>query len=186
MASATKMAGRMSDAAVQAKTGKIWNEWFKVLDKAGGKKMNHKEIVAYLSGNHNVGPGWRQMVTVTYEQARGLREAYQRAEGYSANSSKTIAAPLAKLYKAWSDAKLRGRWLPEKGIVIRSTTPEKYMRIAWADGKTNVLVNFYAKGEVKSQVTVEHNKLPDAKAVMKMKSYWAAALGRLQEMLESK
>jgi uncharacterized protein YndB with AHSA1/START domain len=184
MASATKTASRMSDAAVQAKTGKIWDEWFKILDKAGGKKMNHKEIVAYLSGNYNVGPWWQQMVTVTYEQARGLREVYQKTGGFSANSSKTFAAPLAKLYKAWSDAKLRSRWLPEKGIVIRTATPEKSMRITWSDGKTSVSVNFYAKGEAKSQVALEHDKLPNAKAVVKMKAYWTAALGRLQEMLE--
>ncbi|MCI0699391.1 DUF4287 domain-containing protein [candidate division KSB1 bacterium] len=184
MASATKATSRMSDAAVQAKTGKTWNEWFKILDKAGGKKMNHKEIVAYLSVNYNVGPWWQQMVTVTYEQARGLREAFQKAKGYSANSSKTIAAPLAKLYKAWSDAKLRNRWLAEKGIVIRTATPEKSMRITWSDGKTSVSVYFLAKGEAKSQVALEHEKLPDAKAVAKMKAYWVDALGRLQEMLE--
>ncbi len=186
MASATKTASRMSDAAVQAKTGKAWDEWFKILDKAGGKKMNHKEIVAYLSEKYNVGPWWRQMVTVTYEQARGLREAYQKTKGYSANSSKTITAPLAKLYKAWSDDKLRNRWLPEKGIVIRKATPEKSMRITWSDGKTSVSVYFLAKGEAKSQVALEHEKLPDAKAVVKMKTYWAEALGRLQEMVEDK
>jgi uncharacterized protein YndB with AHSA1/START domain len=183
MANEMKKSSRMSDAAVQAKTGKTWDEWFKILDKAGGKKMNHKEIVAYLSEKYNVGPWWLQMVTVTYEQARGLREVYQKAKGYSANSSKTIAAPLAKLYKAWSDAKLRRRWLPEKDIVIRTATPEKSMRITWSDGKTSVSVYFLAKGEAKSQVALEHEKLPDAKAVTKMKTYWAEALGRLQAML---
>jgi hypothetical protein len=49
----------------------------------------------------------------------------------------------AKLYKAWSEAKLRKRWLPEKGLVIRKATPEKAMRITWSDGKTSVSVNFY-------------------------------------------
>ena len=34
--------------------------------------MNHKQIVALLYAKHNVGPWWQQMVTVTYEQARGL------------------------------------------------------------------------------------------------------------------
>ena len=178
----SKKSGRMSDAAVQAKTGKTWDAWFKILDKAGGKKMNHQEIVAYLSEKYNVGPWWRQMVTVTYEQARGLREVHQKTGGYSASSSKTFAAPLAKLYKAWSDAKLRRRWLPEKGIVIRKATPEKSMRITWSDGKTSVSVNFYAKGEAKSQVALEHEKLPDAKTVAQMKAYWARALDRLQEM----
>jgi uncharacterized protein YndB with AHSA1/START domain len=185
MASTTKKSGRMSDEAVQAKTGKVWEEWFKILDKAGAKKMNHQEIVAFLREKHAVGPWWQQMVTVAYEQARGLREKHQKTSGYSANSSKTFAVPLAKLYKAWSETKLRRRWLTEEGILIRKATPEKSMRITWSDGKTSVSVNFYAKGEAKSQVALEHDKLPDAKTVAKIKTYWAAALERLQNILQA-
>ena len=41
---ATKKGPRMSDEAVKAKTGKVWKEWFTILDKAGAKKMTHQEI----------------------------------------------------------------------------------------------------------------------------------------------
>lgn len=68
-----------SDAAVAAKTGKSWAQWFAVLDAAGANKMSHKEIVAYLRDNHDIGSWWQQMVTVGYEQARGLREKHARA-----------------------------------------------------------------------------------------------------------
>jgi hypothetical protein len=185
MASATKKSSRMSDEAVQAKTGKTWNDWFKILDKAGAKKMNHQEIVAYLRETHGVGPWWQQMVTVTYEQARGWREKHETATGYSMSASKTISVSLAKLYKACREAKMRGRWLNEKGIVIRKATAEKSKRLTWRDGKTSVELRFYAKGNNKSQIVADHNKLQDAKAVAKMKTYWAEALGRLQNILES-
>ncbi len=33
---------RMSDAAVKAKTGKDWQQWFAILDRAGAMKMSHK------------------------------------------------------------------------------------------------------------------------------------------------
>ena len=49
---------RMSDAAVKERTGKTWPEWFKILDKAGAKKMRHQDISAYLSKEHKVGPWW--------------------------------------------------------------------------------------------------------------------------------
>lgn len=185
MPSQTKTPSRMSDAAVEAKTGKTWSEWFKLLDKAGAKKMNHQQIVAYLKEHHNPGPWWQQMITVTYEQARGLREKYEKTGGFSANASKTIAAPLAKLYESWSDAKQRSRWLGEKGVVLRSTTPEKSMRLAWSDGRSNVLISFYAKGESKSQVAVEHAKLANANAVVKMKTFWGGKLDQLKERLEA-
>lgn len=43
---------RMSDDAVEAKTGKTWSYWFRLLDKAGAKKMNHQEIVAVVGAQH--------------------------------------------------------------------------------------------------------------------------------------
>jgi len=185
MAASAKKSARMSDEAVQAKTGKNWNAWFKILDKAGAKKMNHREIVACLNENYEVGPWWRQMMTVTYEQARGRREKHETATGYSMSVSKTLPVALAKLYRACSDAGMRARWFAEKDIVIRKATPAKSMRLTWSDGKSSVEWRFYAKGEAKSQFTVDHNKLPDAKAVAKMKTYWTATVSRLQKMLEA-
>ena len=35
----------MSDEAVKAKTGKKWDQWFPILDKAGAKEMSHQDIV---------------------------------------------------------------------------------------------------------------------------------------------
>lgn len=53
-------------------------------------------------------PGWwSQMVTVTYEQERGLREKHQKADGYSVSASRTFEVPINILYKNWSHEKLR-------------------------------------------------------------------------------
>ncbi|SRR6266545_2957584 len=96
---------RISDAAVKAKTGKTWKQWFAILDKAGAGKMSHQEIVKYLHTKQGVGPWWQQMVTVTYEQARGLREKHQKPNGYQISVSRTIKAPLGKLFKSFADEK---------------------------------------------------------------------------------
>src|SRR5215467_13039500 len=104
---------RSSDEAVKAKTGKVWAEWFKILDKAGAKKMPHKEIALYLYEKQKLPAWWCQMVAVGYEQERGLRQKFQKCDGeFSASRSRTMAAPLAKAYAAWTDEKLRNRWLP--------------------------------------------------------------------------
>ncbi len=179
----TKKVARMSDEAVKAKTGKTWAEWFKILDAAGAKKLDHKGIVAILSEQHGVGPWWRQMVTVGYEQERGLRELHQNARGFSASVSKTMAVPVMNLFNAWNDKKARERWLPKSDFEIRKATPGKSMRITWVDKKTKVEVNFYPKGKDKTQVAVQHDKLADAKAVARMKSFWGKALASLQETL---
>jgi len=179
-----KVTPRMSDEAVQAKTGKTWAEWFALLDKAGARQMDHPSMVAYLEKNHGLGAWWDQMVTVSYEQARGMRQKHEKPEGFEISVSKTAAVPVAELFEAWVNPKRRARWLDES-IVIRKATPSKYLRITWSDGRTHLAVNFYPKGQSKSQVSAQHSKLPNAKAAERMKVYWASKLERLQQYLEA-
>jgi hypothetical protein len=58
------------------------------------------------------------------------------------------------------------------------------MRITWTDGNNGVSANFYAKGAGKSQVTVQHSKLPNGKVAEQMKTYWAEKLAAMKEALE--
>jgi len=174
---------RMSDDAVKAKTGKVWNEWFSILDKAGAKKMSHQEIVEVLNSKYNVGPWWGQMVTVSYEQARGLRDKHEKPSGYEISVSRTVDVPLTTLYRSFANEKVRQAWLDEEGLEVRKKTPNKNMRVTWKDGKTSLDIAFAAKSGNKSQVVVQHSKLPDAKTAEKMKGYWAHALTRLKDSL---
>lgn len=41
--------GRISDEAVRAKTGRIWKQWFSILDAAGAAKMAHRDIARLLA-----------------------------------------------------------------------------------------------------------------------------------------
>jgi uncharacterized protein YndB with AHSA1/START domain len=186
MATATKKTAepRMSDTAVKAKTGKNWKEWFAILDKAGATKMSHQEIVKYLHTKQDVGPWWQQMVTVTYEQARGLRELHQKPEGYEISISRIIKAPVGKLFKSIANEKTRLTWLPETGLTVRNSTPNKIIRLSWVDGKSRVEFSLLSKADDKTQVVVTHRKLPEAKAAAKMKTYWGKALDRLRESQE--
>jgi uncharacterized protein YndB with AHSA1/START domain len=180
---ATSIKPRMSDEAVESKTGKTWSRWFKHLDAAGAKKMTHQEITAHLSEKHGVRPWWTQMVAVTYEQARGLRDKHEKPQGFEISVSRTIAAPVGQAFKAWTVEKTRRQWLPAN-LEIRKATTNKSLRITWEDGKTSLAVAFLPKGADKSQVVAQHAKLPDAKAAAKMKKLWAEALDRLKALLE--
>ena len=176
--------GGISSEAVQAKTGRTWDEWIAALDKAGADQWPHKKIAQHVFKAFGCPGWWSQMVAVGYEQAKGMRVKHQTATGYNANASKTIAAPIAKLYKAWADPKIRDQWLVgAKKMVIRKATPNKSMRITWTDGKTSVEVGFFAKGAGKSQVAVQHSKLGGVKEVEFMKNCWRGALKRLESQL---
>ena len=175
---------RSSDEAVKAKTGMVWSEWFAILDKAGAKYWPHKEIATYLYKKRNLAPWWAQMVSVGYEHERGIRQKFQKCDGqFSASGSRTIAASMAKAFAVWTHDKARKSWLPDGKLEITSATPGKYVRGKW-NGESRLSVGFYSKGPSKTQVTVDHEKLVDSKECEMMKSYWFAALNRLQGMLE--
>jgi hypothetical protein len=129
-------------------------------------------------------PGWwTQMVTVGYEQARGLREVNQKLDGYSASASRTFQANLSRLYDAWHDARLREVWLPGAPLQVRKSTDGKSLRITWTLGNSNVDVSFFSRGPGKSAVQVEHSKLSGAEAVAAQKAYWSSGLERLNAWL---
>lgn len=179
---AKKIAGIGSDA-VHKRTGKTWDQWFAILDRNGARKMNHPEIAAMLHEKLGCSGWWSQMITVGYEQARGMREKHETPAGYQISRSKTLAVPVATAYQAWSDAKQRGRWLKDAKFAVRKATANRSLRIKWIDGTTNIEVMFYAKSPGKSQVVVQHNKLADARAAERKKVYWAEQLERLDEFL---
>ena len=183
-ASKRTSAPRIGSAAVAEKTGRGWAEWISVLDAAGGRTMSHREIVALVGGRFGVGPWWRQMVTVGYEQSRGLREVHQVASGFTAGVSRTVAVPCARLAAAFENARTRATWLKTAGVTVRSATKGKVIRFD-APAGTRIEARFTAKGTGRSSVAIEHTRLKDAKAVAASKALWKTQLDRLLARLEA-
>jgi hypothetical protein len=186
----------VSDDSVKRATGRDWAEWRRVLDAAGASKMNHAEIARlvhdkFVGRDPSTGAGsaqqsnagwWSQMVTVGYERLIGLRLAHQRPGGFEISKSKTIAAPIARVFDAWHVPAKRKRWLADPNIEIRSAMAPTLVRFAWVDGKTRADVRLTAKGE-KTAVTVTHGKIVTAKAAEKFKKYWSDQLAALDAQL---
>ena len=67
---------------------------------------------------------------------------------------------------------------------MRKATENKSFRITWTDNITSLSVDFYPKGEAKSQVVVQHMKIDDSKKANQLKEYWNNALMKLKAFLE--
>jgi hypothetical protein len=173
----------MSDAAVKRATGCEWSKWVWVLDRAGASSMSHRELAAYIAETYRTPSWWTQTVAVGYERIRGLRaHGQQRSGEWTVNRSRTVAVPVARLYAAFSSARQRTRWLPGVKLTVRTSTPSKSMRIRWPDG-TPIDVRFAARGEKKSQVAIEHAKLPSKADADRVKAFWGERLDALVAML---
>jgi len=181
-----KLAG-MSDAAVEAKTGRTWAEWVGELDAVEAVTMAHPDIARWLAAEHGISAWWAQGVTVAYERIRGLRDVGQRRHGagagtYDANKSRTIAVPLGQLYEACASAGSRSKWLPVEHTT-RSQTLNKTLQLEWPDG-TRATLRFDHKGPSRSAITVQHRGLPDAESASRMRDAWHEHLTALKHRLE--
>ena len=176
----------ITDKLVVEKTGKTLQDWFVLLDNQGGTKMDSKEIltlVAKTQGLEPLGEWNRGLLSTSYQWSRGIRERGEKAKGYEIGVSKTINVPLEILYNSWADEKTRKKWLKEK-ITVRKMTENKSARITWSDEQTSLSVDFYDKGEAKSQVVVQHLKIKNSKDAADLKEYWAKTLDSLKQLLE--
>jgi len=173
---------RISDDAVKAKTGKTWEQWFKILDKAGARMMDHSEAALALRAQHGLTEWWSRMVTAAYEQERGIRQKHQRGAAYAVDRSRTLTAPLPVVWAAWHDRVTLDRWLPGARFEVGKSTPQKTLHLLWGDG-TKVVVAFSEK-DGKTKVAVSHEKLAEIAEVPRLQTYWSEALDRLRDAVE--
>jgi hypothetical protein len=173
----------ISDEAVKAKTGCDWKRWVEALDYAGAASMSHREIADYVHTKWKIPGWWAQTVTVGYERIKGLRAIGQRRDGtYETSKSRTFGVPVAELYAACAEETERRRWLGGARLEVRTATADKSMRLTWEDGSP---VDFYftAKTPDKSQLAVQHRKLPSKAEADRLKAFWATRLEALRERL---
>jgi hypothetical protein len=179
-----KLAGR-SDAIMKERTGCTWERWVKALDGEKAYAWPHREIATHVREKYKIPGWWAQSVAVGYERIKGLRAVGQRRDGlFEAGKSKTFPVPIGQLYAAFSDARIRRRWLPDVDLTIRTAALEKSMRITWPD-RTSVEVGFMSRAAGKSQVALVHTKLPDSAAATQKKEYWAERLTALGKLLKA-
>ncbi|MGH3757919.1 DUF4287 domain-containing protein [Actinophytocola sp.] len=165
-------------------TGRDHDEWFALLDRWGAPGRPFRAIADWLQGEHGLSDWWAQKLIVEYEQARGLRPPGVRPGGtFTVGTSKTVGVPVERLYRAVVDPEERERWLP--GVVLRERTsrPPRSARFDWADG-TRVSVTFEAKGDAKSQLAVEHERLADPETAQRTKAFWQERLAALKTVLD--
>ena len=178
------MAKKISGEAVKKNTGKTWKEWFSLLNKAGAKKMEHKQVAKLLHIRYGLSKWWSQMVTVQYEQEVKGRKKHEMQDGFQISKSTTLTASVTKTYNMINSPIKRIVWLKDPAITITKSTKDKSIRGKWIDGKSNVEFQFYPKGDGKTQMVVQQSKIKTAKEAETMKIYWRKQLNNLKKYLE--
>jgi hypothetical protein len=171
--------------ALERATGRDRPGWFHVLDAWGAPGRPYREIADWLVGHHGLSAWWAQKLIVEYEQARGLRPPGIRRDGtFEVSASKSVGVPVGQLFAAFADRRLRERWLPDAVLRERTARPDRLLRFDWGDGSSRVSVTFSILAAGRSEVSVEHRRLPDLETAGRLKTYWRERLAALKTLLE--
>ena len=165
---------------MKAKTGRTWPEWRKALDAVGASKLDHATLAKLVRDTFKLPGWWAQNVTVGYERMTGQRAVNQKADGFSANISKTCAMSAQALFGVFDDARLHKKVFG-RTVAFSTRTPAKTLRFKW-DEAERVVIAFYDKAKGKAQVVVQHEKLSKAADVDRVKTFWRSVLTKVESL----
>ncbi len=193
--------GTVSTASVRKCTGKSWDEWVAILEKAGARAWNHRELVAFLRKRHRLRPWWQQGVAVGYEIHLGRREVGRNAKGeFSLTATKSLEASAAQTWKLLASPAGLELWLQPLSPVklrpqamfetrdgyygeIRTMLAARRLRMTWQDPnwakKSVVQVFLVPRPASKCHLVFGHEQLADARDQARLRARWRAALERL-------
>lgn len=196
-----KAVGRVSSASVEKGSGKNWDQWVALLDRAGARNMTHQEIVAFLKKKYKLTLWWQQGVTGGYEIHTGRRVEGQNLKGdYSVTVTKSFALEQKVLWKKLWSVEGLALWLNpmsefvlkkknafevEGGIFgdVRSFKAPLRARLSWQDSdwlKPTYLQIYIAKRPGKKSVLAfMHDSLKTAAVKEQMRRHWRQAIERL-------
>ncbi len=198
--------GQVTSASVLKCTGKNWDQWVGLLNKAGAEKMSHKEIVAYLKKKYKLSIWWQQGVTTGYEIAIGRKSVgYSESAGYSTVASKTFPLSNKEIWSLLLSPEGLSCWLKpfsdfdfqkgqqyeaEGGVYGEVRTLKKFVRVrmAWTEAewvKPSILQIYIIPRTSKKAVLVfQHEKLPDGRMRIKMRDLWKKVLIDLADVVK--
>ena len=195
----------LTDEAAKEATGKTLAEWYAYLDQWGAKEKGRRETGAHLYHDLKLDTWWSSAITVEYEDSRGIREKDGRLKGYNICVTKTINAPVEKVYGAWTSADQLDKWFGsgnkakvEDGGSFENSDGNrgeykrvrlnKDIRIAWADPSCTpgsvADVVFTPKGE-KTGLLVNHDRIQTRAEADGLREAWGEALDKLKKMVEA-
>ena len=193
----------VTDAACKSATGKALKQWFKTLDDQDGLKNGRRESTQEIYSQH-ADPWWPTTIYVEYEAHHGVKKKDGLAEGYTICVTKTISAPVDKVYKVWTSgpgfAEIFGdggkQTVKDSGTLscqagCRGTftrvRPNKDLRFTWehpgCTAPMQVDVQFQdAKG--KCLMNVMTSRIQTRAESDGLRNAWTEALNRLKSLCE--
>lgn len=197
---------KISNEAVETRTGKSWAQWFRILDRWGAAKKGHKATAAWLHETRELPTWWAQMVTVRHERERGLRDKHEKSTGYEISVTRLMEGGPSRAFDALSRPADLSHWFTrgakanlevggsysnrdgDRGRFLAVVRPRR-LRMTWENENhaPGTVVDFTVAAIAggRSRVSVTHSRLVTRRDAEKMKEAWSWALDSLRAYLDT-
>ena len=194
----------VTDAVCKQATGKTLKDWFKELDRMDAIAKGRRETVQYIYGI-KADPWWPTTIYVEYEKHKGVTKKDGRPEGYTICATKTINAPVEKVYKTWTDPRKFSEMFGDSpkqevkeggSLTCRAGTkatftrvrPNKDLRFMWEHEGITMPVQIdvqFQDSKGKTLMNVMPSRVQTRAEADGLRRAWGEALSRLKTMCES-
>lgn len=194
-----------TDEACLAATGKTISEWYAELDAWGALAKGRRETGQYLYEACKKNVWWSGTLTVEYERHHQKLEKDGRPKGYFICSTKTLNVPVARAFQAWvspdalapwfgqgstMDFAEGGTWNDPDGnqAMFKRIRPDKDLRFTWigeTGDETLVDVVLTDKGNGKTGLLINHDRIQTRAEADGIRRAWSEALDRMKSHLEA-
>ena len=194
----------VTDEACKQATGKTLKDWFKELDALDALSKGRRETIQYIYAI-KADPWWPTTISVEYEKHKGAVKKDGRPEGYSICATKTINAPVDKVYKTWTDPKKFSEMfgdLPKQEVreggtltcqagtkaTFTRVRPNKDLRFTWEHAGISAPIQIdvmFQDNKGKTLMNVMPSRVQIRAEADGLRRAWGDALNRLKAMCES-
>lgn len=198
--------GRVSGESVLKGSGRDWDQWINLLQKAGAESWTHQEMVAFLKKKYKLIPWWQQGVAYGFQVATGRRADGQNLKGlYSVTATGTFPINNRELWKLLCSSEGLEAWLKplspfplevgqsyecEGGVYgeVRTMKSPVRVRLSWReeDWPKNSSVQIYVghREGKKSMLAIMHEGLTTALQREQLRTRWKQGILDLKALLD--
>lgn len=198
--------GRVSASSLLKGTGKNWDEWIRLLNRAGASAWTHQEIVAHLKKKYKLTLWWQQCVAGGFEVHIGRRKEGQNGRGeYTVTATKTVAVSGFKAWKFLTSTAGMEMWLRPLSAFdltpgaqfecagevfgeVRTMKAGQYVRLRWQETEwskpTTLYMSVASRSKTKCVLIISHDGFKTERQREWMRAHWKERLLEVAQRME--
>ena len=168
----------ISDQELVNETGKTWNQWFSEMERKNFDQLSVLDMSNELVLKYAMDEPVARLVALRYCQHIGHCSPTTTTSVFEVSVSKTFNYPLDEVYGRATD------WFEaENRMSLQQRINHKRLNCKWLSDNSNIDVKFLPKGQTKTKMVVQHDKLESETDVEIMRNFWKRSLPNMIETL---